>query len=132
MVVFSVVTTSIFYFLLFLSKKLFQLVHYFIHLNLAISLFVGYLVFVTGIQTARHSVVRKCMCVCVCVRACTRARACVFYARCCMVGKACMSQELYEHTQNWNILHVVFSCTCVCNKQSMQVFSYHIQRIILV
>ena len=53
---------------LFLSKKLLLMVHYFIHLNLAISLFVGYLVFVIGIQTARHSMVCTYMlCVFLCL-----------------------------------------------------------------
>ena len=38
--------------LVFLScrKKLFSAVHYFVHLNLAISLLLGYVVFVFGIE----------------------------------------------------------------------------------
>ncbi len=34
-------------------SELFRKVHYFIHLNLSISLFLGYLMFVAGIETAR-------------------------------------------------------------------------------
>ena len=36
------------------SKKLFSAVHNFVHLNLAISLFIGYLVFAVGIELAGH------------------------------------------------------------------------------
>ena len=38
-------------------KKLFQAVHMFVHLNLAISLLLGYLVFMVGIETATGSAV---------------------------------------------------------------------------
>ena len=40
-------------------RNLFSQVHYFIHLNLAIALFLAYLVFVLGIQLARKSEVRR-------------------------------------------------------------------------
>ena len=33
-----------------LRKKLFSAIHYFVHLNLALTLLVGYLVFVLGIE----------------------------------------------------------------------------------
>lgn len=36
-------------------KKLFQAVHMFVHLNLAISLLLGYLIFMLGIETAISS-----------------------------------------------------------------------------
>ena len=36
------------------SKKLFSAVHNFVHLNLAMSLFIGYLVFAVGIELASH------------------------------------------------------------------------------
>ena len=38
-------------------KKLFNAVHMFVHLNLAISLLLGYLVFMFGIETATSSTV---------------------------------------------------------------------------
>ena len=38
-------------------KKLFKAVHMFVHLNLAISLLLGYLVFMFGIETATSSTV---------------------------------------------------------------------------
>ena len=38
-------------------KKLFQAVHMFVHLNLAISLLLGYLIFMFGIETATGSAV---------------------------------------------------------------------------
>ncbi|XP_064386127.1 sushi, von Willebrand factor type A, EGF and pentraxin domain-containing protein 1-like isoform X2 [Halichondria panicea] len=50
---------SIFYFLS-LRKELLTKVHYFIHLNLSISLLLGYLVFLTGVETA---VANKVACV---------------------------------------------------------------------
>ena len=37
----------------YFRKKLFTSVHYFIHLNLAISLCLGYVVFVAGVEPAR-------------------------------------------------------------------------------
>ncbi len=36
----------------FHSKKLFTNVHYFVHLNLAVALFLGYIAFAAGITTA--------------------------------------------------------------------------------
>ena len=36
-------------------KKLFSAIHYFVHLNLAISLLLGYIAFVTGIQFGTHN-----------------------------------------------------------------------------
>ena len=36
-------------------RKLFSAIHYFVHLNLAISLLLGYIVFVSGIEHARHN-----------------------------------------------------------------------------
>ena len=39
-------------------RELFQKVHYFIHLNLAITLFLAYLMFVVGVEPARASAVR--------------------------------------------------------------------------
>ena len=44
----------------FYRKKLFHAVHMFVHLNLAISLLLGYLVFMFGIETATSSTV-SCM-----------------------------------------------------------------------
>ena len=38
-------------------RELFQKVHYFIHLNLAITLFLAYLMFVVGVEPARASAV---------------------------------------------------------------------------
>ena len=40
-------------------KKLFHAVHMIVHLNLAISLLLGYLVFMLGIETATSSTVSK-------------------------------------------------------------------------
>ncbi|XP_064390034.1 adhesion G protein-coupled receptor L3-like [Halichondria panicea] len=40
-------------FFVVMGSELFRKVHYFIHLNLSISLFLGYLMFVAGIETAR-------------------------------------------------------------------------------
>ena len=42
----------------FYRKKLFNAVHMFVHLNLAISLLLGYLTFMFGIETATGSTVR--------------------------------------------------------------------------
>ena len=43
-------------------KKLFNAVHMFVHLNLAISLLLGYLVFMFGIETATSSTVSMMSC----------------------------------------------------------------------
>ena len=40
------------------SKKLYEQVHYFIHLNLALALFLGYVTFAAGITTATENRVR--------------------------------------------------------------------------
>ena len=45
------------------SKKLFSAVHNFVHLNLAISLFIGYLVFAVGIELASHDKVSCIVCI---------------------------------------------------------------------
>ena len=39
----------------FYSKKLFTAVHNFVHLNLAIALFIGYLVFAVGVEFAKDN-----------------------------------------------------------------------------
>ena len=39
----------------FYSKKLFTAVHNFVHLNLAIALFIGYLVFAVGVELAKDN-----------------------------------------------------------------------------
>ena len=39
----------------FHRKKIFHAVHYFIHLNLALSLLLGYVVFMAGIEAGTHN-----------------------------------------------------------------------------
>ena len=41
-------------------KKLFTAVHNFVHLNLAISLFIGYLIFAVGVELGRNNKVGAC------------------------------------------------------------------------
>ena len=41
-------------------KKLFSAVHNFVHLNLAISLFIGYLIFAVGVELAKNNEVGAC------------------------------------------------------------------------
>ena len=49
--------------LYFCSKKLFTAVHNFIHINLAIALFIGYLVFAVGVELAKDDeVYLSCTC----------------------------------------------------------------------
>ena len=43
-------------------KKLFIAVHYFVHLNLALSLLLGYVVFMLGIELGTSSKVSKIVC----------------------------------------------------------------------
>ena len=55
----------------FYRKKLFNAVHMFVHLNLAISLLLGYLTFMAGIETATGSTVSKSKLTCTeCMYAC--------------------------------------------------------------
>ncbi len=74
----------IFIYVLFdVRKDLFEAFHNFIHLNLAVALLLGYLLFLGGIDTATGNTVSYhvvdeikfltcvCVCVCVCVCLCT-------------------------------------------------------------
>ncbi len=74
--------------------------------------------------------VLKCMDVCVCVCVCVCVFVCSMLDAAWLVKHACHKSCMNMH----KIVHVVFSCTCVRNKQSIQLFSYRtcIQRIILV
>ena len=48
------------FFIIFLcSKKLFSAVHNFVHLNLAVALFVGYLTFAVGVELAKDNKVKS-------------------------------------------------------------------------
>ena len=47
-------------FSLICSKKLFSTVHNFVHLNMAIALFVGYLIFAVGVELAKGNEVGYC------------------------------------------------------------------------
>ena len=44
----------------FLRRKLLRALHLFVHLNLSISLLLGYLTFISGIETATGSIVSIC------------------------------------------------------------------------
>ena len=46
----------------FCSKKLFTAVHNFVHLNLAIALFIGYLTFAVGVELAKDDEVYTLYC----------------------------------------------------------------------
>ena len=51
--------------LLACRKKLFSAVHNFVHLNLAIALFVGYLVFTIGVELAAKNEVMTTLTTCI-------------------------------------------------------------------
>ena len=58
-IILNVCGYSMFVFNHLCSKKLFSAVHNFVHLNLAIALFVGYLTFAVGVELAKDNEVES-------------------------------------------------------------------------
>ena len=79
-------------------SELLQKVHYFIHLNLAIVLFLAYVMFIAGIKTAKENQVSKCvgkMCMCS-IYTSTRVR--INYLVIILIASDSVKHKIFKHS----------------------------------